>query len=102
MSTLAIVLIAIGVVIVVGLVVSALSRRRIRTLEDRRQVANEHRNEAASRELDAEMHSAAADEQAARSRREAAQAEARSRAAQSEQEKARAHSEHAERIDPDA
>jgi FtsZ-interacting cell division protein ZipA len=102
MSTIAIVLIVIGAVIVIGLIATALSRARRRRLEDRRQIASEHREEATSHRLRAEKEAAAADEQGARARREAAEAQERSRAAERQQETARAHAQHATEIDPDA
>jgi FtsZ-interacting cell division protein ZipA len=102
MSTLAIVLIVIGALIVIGIVAAMLTGARQRRLEDRRQIARQHREEADSRRLDAEMNQAAADEKAARARREAAEAESRSQDAEREQETARAHAEHAQRVDPDA
>ena len=46
MSTIAVVLIVIGAVIVIALVAAALKRTRDRQLEDRRQIAGEHREEA--------------------------------------------------------
>jgi FtsZ-interacting cell division protein ZipA len=54
MSTIAIVLIVIGAVIVIALLATALSTARRRRLEDRRQIAGEHREEATSRRLQAE------------------------------------------------
>ena len=101
MSTLAIVVIAIAAVIVIALVASVLRRTRDRKLEDRRQIAAQHRDESTSRQLAADKEAAAADEQAAHARREAAEAEERSRAAERERETARAHGEHAARLDPD-
>ena len=102
MSTIAIVLIAVGAVIVIALLGSLLRRVRERRLEDRRQIAAEHREEASSRRLGAEREAAVADERTASARREAAEAEERSRAAEREQETARSHTEHARQIDPDA
>lgn len=102
MSTVAVILIVIGVLIVVGLLVAARTRTRGRELEDRRGVAREHREEATSRGLVADKEAAAADEQAARARREAAEAEERARAAGQERQAAEAHHEHAARVDPDA
>ena len=102
MSTVAVVLIVIGAVIVIALLASALKRTRDRQLDDRREIAGEHREEAELRQLEADKEAASADEQAARARREAAEAESRSRAAERERETARGHAEHAAEIDPDA
>ena len=101
MSTLAIVLIVIGALILIALLARTLTRARNRKLDDRRQIAAEHREEATSRRLKAEREAAAADEQSARARRQAAEAEERSRAAATEREAAQAHTEHASEIDPD-
>lgn len=102
MSTVAVVLIAIGAVIVIALLAAALKRTRDRQLEDRRELAAQHREEAELRQLEADKEAASADEQAARARREAAEAESRSRAAEREREAARGHAEHAAEIDPAA
>jgi hypothetical protein len=92
----------IGAVIVIALLASALKKSRDRKLDDRRQIAHEHREEAAVRQLEAEKEAARADEQGARARREAAEAASRSRAAEGERETARAHTERAAEVDPDA
>jgi FtsZ-interacting cell division protein ZipA len=101
-STIAVVLIVIGAVIVIALLAAALKGARERKLEDRRAIAGEHREEAKLRQLEADKEAASADEQAARARREAAEAESRSRAAERERERARGHVEHAVEIDPDS
>ena len=90
MSAVAVVLIVIAAVIVIAVLAVTLRRGRERRLDDRRQIATEHREEADTHRLGAEKEKAAADEQAARARREAAEAEERSRAAEREQETARA------------
>ena len=102
MSTVAIILIVIGVLIVIALIAAAARRKSQQRDLEARQVAGEHREEATSRRLSADKQAAAADEQAARARREAAEAEERARNAERERETASAHEEHAERIDPDA
>ena len=102
MSTVAVVLIVIGAVIVIALLASALKRTRDQKLDDRRQIAGEQREGAELRQLEADKEAARADEQAARARREAAEAESRSRAAKHEREAARGHAEHAAEIDPDS
>jgi FtsZ-interacting cell division protein ZipA len=102
MSTLAVILIVIGAVILIALAFAAWRRARERRLEDRRNIAIEHREEATGRRLEAEQRAAAADEQAARARREAAEAESLYRAAERQREAARAHTERAAELDPDA
>ncbi len=102
MSTVAIVLIAIGVIIVLALIYMANRRRHERQLEDRRHVAAEHRSEAEARRIQAEKEKAAADEQAAAARRQAAEAEERALAAREAHSEATAHNEYAREIDPDA
>ena len=105
MDTLAIVLIVIGALILIALIAAAMRKRshdRELELEDRRQVAAEHREEATSRQLTADREAAAADEQAARARREAAEAEERARVAERERATATAHAEHASEVDPDS
>jgi FtsZ-interacting cell division protein ZipA len=102
MSTLAVILIVIGAVILIALAFAAWRRAREGRLEDRRHIAIEHREEATGTRLEAEQKAAAADEQAARARREAAEAESLYRAAERQREASRAHTERAAELDPDA
>ncbi len=102
MSTVAIVLIAIGVIIVLALIYAASKRGQERKLEDRRHVAAEHRTEAESRRIEADKEAAIADEQAAGARRQAAEAEERAQVAQRSRSEADAHAEYASEVDPDA
>ena len=102
MSTLAIVLIVIGALLLLGLIVSLFSRRSVNDIEDRRSMASVHREEAQSEGLAADEERAAAQAQAARAKRELAEAEKRSRFADSRWEAADAHAERADEIDPDA
>jgi|GEM_PF-5654189 len=102
MGTVAIVLIAIGIIILLAFLWAANRRRQAAQLEERRQVASVHREEADSQRITADKEAAAADEQAAAARRQAAEAEERARVAQDTRATATAHAEHAEQIDPDA
>ena len=100
MSTVAVILIVIGVLIVLALIYMASRRGYERKLDDRRQVAAEHRGEAEVRRTEAEKEKAAADEQAAAARRKAAEAEQRAQAAEDTRAEASAHEEHAREVDP--
>jgi FtsZ-interacting cell division protein ZipA len=102
MSTLVIVLIAIGVLAVLAALYFASRRQTAQKREDQRVIASEHRQEAELNRLDAEKESAIAEEQAAAARRQAAEAEQRAHSAQIAQLRADAHAEHAEDLDPDA
>jgi F0F1-type ATP synthase membrane subunit b/b' len=101
MSTVAIIAIVIGALILIALIWGVMSGSRRRRHEERRQVAGRHREEAEHRHVKAEKHQAAADEKAAAARREAAEAEERAVAARHEREVGDAHREHAREIDPD-
>jgi FtsZ-interacting cell division protein ZipA len=74
MSTLAVVLIAIVILIAIGLLIASRRRTQAQELDDRRTLAARHRDEATARRLMAEH----------------------------EAEQARAHAEHADELDPDA
>jgi hypothetical protein len=75
MSTVAVIIIVIAVIVALALIYSAIQRKQAqRHLEDRRHVAAAHRDEAEAREREAQEARAAAD----------------------------AHAEHAREIDPDA
>lgn len=102
MSTIAIVLIALGAVLVLALIYAGIKARRRRDLEARRGLAEEHRSAASDGRIEAEREAALADEQAAAARRQAAEAEARARAAHESRSQAEAHQTYAEEIDPDA
>jgi flagellar biosynthesis/type III secretory pathway M-ring protein FliF/YscJ len=98
MSTLAIILIVAGV-IVVGLIAYAALRRP--ATEKRRARAHEMRDRAQISRAQAEKERATADEQEARARREAAEADERARSAERKRAEADRQAERAESIDPD-
>jgi hypothetical protein len=101
MSAGAIIAIVIGVIVLLAIFAVVLPRTRARRIEQRREMAADHREQADIRETRARRESAAADEQAARARRQAAQAEERARVAEAEREVARDHTERARELDPD-
>jgi flagellar biosynthesis/type III secretory pathway M-ring protein FliF/YscJ len=98
MSTLAIILIIAGVV-VIGLIAYAALRRP--ATEKRRARAREMRDRAQISRAQADKERATADEQEARARREAAEADERARTAERKRAQADQQAERAESIDPD-
>jgi C4-dicarboxylate-specific signal transduction histidine kinase len=87
MSTTAIVLIIVAVIVVLGAVAFVARRQRARQLDQKRLEAREHREQADTRDRKAEQARLAAEEQADRARKEQTAAEE--------------HRQQAEKIDPD-
>jgi FtsZ-interacting cell division protein ZipA len=102
MSTLEVILVVIGALIVIGLIAFALTRGRARRHAQRREEARGHREEAATHRARAEAEQAEADELEARARHQTAEAQERARAAEAERKEAREHTDRAESVDPGA
>ena len=101
MSAGAIIAIVIVAVLIVAFFAVVWPRMNARRLEQRREAASDHRQEASVRDARARRQSAAADERAARARREAAQADEAAQRARSERAVAEEHAERARDLDPD-
>jgi FtsZ-interacting cell division protein ZipA len=98
MSTLAIILIIAGVIVIALIAYAALRRP---ATEKRRSRAREMRDRAEISRAQANKERATADEQEARARREAAEAEERAHSAERKRAEADRQAERAESIDPD-
>lgn len=100
MSTIAVIAIVVGVLIVLALIWAAI-RGRPKLQQRRRETARELRGRAGERTAWAEQERASAAELEARAEREAAQAEQRREAAEREASNAGREARRADRIDPD-